>query len=77
MPTFKLLQDIDFIVMTGDYPPHDIWAQTMDSNIEHVRVVMTEIGNAFPGVPIYPALGNHEPSPSNKCAHEFGCATCR
>ncbi|XP_025831709.1 sphingomyelin phosphodiesterase isoform X2 [Agrilus planipennis] len=56
--------DIDYIIWTGDLPPHDIWNQTKNQTVgnlqEHVKLMQTY----FPNVPIFPVLGNHEAVPA-------------
>lgn len=59
-----VIQDIDYIIWTGDIPPHDIWNQTKQGNLELLRLGVKEMMDAFPGVPIFPALGNHESVPA-------------
>jgi sphingomyelin phosphodiesterase len=65
-------QDIDFIMWTGDNPPHNLWNQTHESHMEHIRIVGDALNNTFTpkGVPIYPVLGNHGCYPPNN--FEFG-----
>ena len=29
--------DVEFILLTGDYPPHDIWTQTEETNLDHAN----------------------------------------
>ena len=55
--------DLDMIYWTGDLPPHDIWKQTRQSNLEIVRATARQLRDHFPDVPVYPALGNHESVP--------------
>ena len=57
--------DIDFILMTGDFPPHDIWLQSWASNIEHSTVGLQVLKEYFPNTPVFPCLGNHDPWPAN------------
>jgi len=54
---------IDMIYWTGDLPAHDIWNQTKEGNKEVVRATARQLQKFFPGVPVYPALGNHESVP--------------
>lgn len=62
----KILQDIDYILWTGDLPPHDIWNQTKEENLKILKDTVKQISDMFPGVPIFPALGNHESAPVNR-----------
>lgn len=57
--------DIDYILWTGDLPPHDIWNQTKEENLKILKETVKQMSEIFPGVPIFPALGNHESAPVN------------
>ena len=59
-------QDIDYILWTGDLPPHDVWNQTREENLKVLRNTVAQMIEMFPGIPIFPALGNHESSPVNR-----------
>ncbi|KAG9067925.1 hypothetical protein KI688_011516 [Linnemannia hyalina] len=55
--------NVSFGILTGDVPPHDIWAQTQ-------QTVVPQTANAYGvmatlGTKIYPTIGNHEAGPSN------------
>jgi hypothetical protein len=41
-------QEIDYIMMTGDNPPHDVWLQSRDNNLDHSRKVAELINKVFP-----------------------------
>ncbi|XP_064489500.1 sphingomyelin phosphodiesterase-like [Ornithodoros turicata] len=56
---------IDMILWTGDLPPHDMWKSRKEDNVDNLRNTSALIRKYFPGVPVYPALGNHEAVPSN------------
>ncbi|KAK9721171.1 hypothetical protein K7432_003643 [Basidiobolus ranarum] len=58
---------IDFVVMTGDLPPHDIWAETQESVLEVEKTVMTDMRRAFEKInaTAYFSIGNHESAPIN------------
>ncbi|XP_054737403.1 sphingomyelin phosphodiesterase isoform X2 [Anastrepha obliqua] len=58
-------KDIDYILWTGDLPPHDVWNQTKEENLEIIKETVRQMTEKFPGVPIFPALGNHESAPVN------------
>ena len=59
--------DIEFILLTGDYPPHDVWSQTEETNLDHAKAVVDAIVDVFGSeIPVMPSLGNHEPFPANK-----------
>ncbi|XP_034251961.1 sphingomyelin phosphodiesterase-like isoform X1 [Thrips palmi] len=57
--------DLDGILWTGDLQPHDIWNQTREESLSILRLTTDMILRAFPGVPVFPALGNHEAVPVN------------
>ncbi|KAG9072015.1 hypothetical protein KI688_006237 [Linnemannia hyalina] len=52
-----------FAILTGDVPPHDVWAETPST-------VVGEEANAYGilaslGATVYPTIGNHESGPPN------------
>ncbi|KAK7075332.1 hypothetical protein SK128_000758, partial [Halocaridina rubra] len=51
--------------VTGDLPPHDVWAQDQDSNLESINVTMQLLRQYFPNTPVINAVGNHAPAPVN------------
>lgn len=57
--------DIDYIIWTGDLPPHDVWNQTKEENLNILKEAVKQMSESFPGIPIFPALGNHESAPVN------------
>ncbi|XP_055686380.1 sphingomyelin phosphodiesterase isoform X1 [Lutzomyia longipalpis] len=57
--------DIDYILWTGDLPPHDVWNQTKEENLKIIKDTVKQMSESFPGIPIFPALGNHESAPVN------------
>ncbi|EEB20402.1 sphingomyelin phosphodiesterase, putative [Pediculus humanus corporis] len=57
--------DLDYVLWTGDIPPHDIWDQGKDDNVQMLKKTVAKLKSAFPKTPIYPALGNHESVPPN------------
>lgn len=59
-------QDIDYILWTGDLPPHDVWNQTREENLKILRETVVQMVEMFPGIPIFPSLGNHETAPVNR-----------
>jgi len=58
-------KDIDYILWTGDLPPHDVWNQTKEENLAIIKDTVKQMVEMFPGIPIFPALGNHESAPVN------------
>ncbi|CAH1103351.1 unnamed protein product [Psylliodes chrysocephalus] len=60
--------DIDYIIWTGDLPPHDIWNQTQQSNLDIIKESVEQMLRYFPNIPIFPAVGNHESVPAGSFA---------
>ena len=61
----RTLQDVELVYWTGDILPHNIWESTVDEAQKEFRDTVEEIRAAFPHIPVYPALGNHEVHPVN------------
>lgn len=51
--------------MTGDLPPHNIWNQTKEDQLNAINVLTDLFLKYFPNKRIYSTLGNHEAAPSN------------
>ncbi|XP_011501160.1 PREDICTED: sphingomyelin phosphodiesterase-like [Ceratosolen solmsi marchali] len=64
-------KDIDYIIWTGDLPPHDIWNQTKEENLKNLQVTCKLIATYFEGIPIFPSVGNHESCPVDSYAPAF------
>lgn len=58
-------QDIDYIIFTGDIVPRAVWSTTKEENIQMIRDTVGQLADAFPYIPIFAAVGNHESSPTN------------
>ncbi|XP_049286981.1 sphingomyelin phosphodiesterase 1-like [Anopheles funestus] len=56
---------IDAIYFTGDIVHHFTWNTTIETNEVAMRQVFDLMKRTFPGVPLYPVLGNHESHPAN------------
>ncbi|XP_011505408.1 PREDICTED: sphingomyelin phosphodiesterase-like [Ceratosolen solmsi marchali] len=67
----KTHPDIDYILWTGDLPPHDVWNQTREENLKILRETVEQMVTTFPGIPIFPSLGNHESAPVNSYPPSF------
>ncbi|KAK2703000.1 hypothetical protein QYM36_018450, partial [Artemia franciscana] len=57
--------DIDFIVWTGDLPPHDIWETDATEHLNIIQEMTNLLLEFFPNIPVYGAIGNHESHPVN------------
>lgn len=56
---------IDMIYFTGDIIDHFKWATSIEGNKRSIANLTQLFKSAFPGIPLYPVLGNHEAHPSN------------
>ncbi|XP_067674932.1 sphingomyelin phosphodiesterase A-like [Haliotis asinina] len=56
----------DFVIYTGDSPPHDIWEESWSIQLNADLHVINTIKFYLPGVPVYPVLGNHESFPQSE-----------
>ncbi|XP_059620637.1 sphingomyelin phosphodiesterase-like [Phlebotomus argentipes] len=59
---------IDMIYFTGDIIDHFKWATSVAGNKESITNLTQLFKSAFPGIPLYPVLGNHESHPANTFA---------
>lgn len=59
-------KDINYVIWTGDIPPHDVWHETRDGQLELIKLAGKLIRKHLGNVPIYPTLGNHESVPLNR-----------
>ncbi|KAK2702980.1 hypothetical protein QYM36_018436 [Artemia franciscana] len=57
--------DIDFIVWTGDLPPHDVWETNETEHTNIIQDMTNLLVEFFPSTPVYGAIGNHESHPIN------------
>ncbi|RWS30121.1 Sphingomyelin phosphodiesterase-like protein [Leptotrombidium deliense] len=64
-------KDIDYVIWTGDIPPHDIWNQTREGQLSLINEVSALIHKHLGYVPVFPALGNHESTPVNSFPPSF------
>ena len=57
------IDDIDFIINTGDNADHHVLFQTFRGNMKAIKSVNAIIKYWFPNIPIYNVLGNHDTYP--------------
>jgi len=57
--------EIDYIMVTGDYPAHDVWLQSREGNLASARTFLDLVKENFPDKQVFPSIGNHEPYPCN------------
>ena len=58
----------DYVYWTGDLPPHNVWEQTREGQLDIYKNLTTLFLKYFKDTPIYSALGNHESAPVNRWA---------
>ena len=58
-------EEFEYIIITGDYPAHDVWLQSRDNNLAHTKKATDLVKEVFPEKPVFPSLGNHESFPCN------------
>jgi hypothetical protein len=51
--------------VTGDFVDHAVWDTSIQGNTEVITNITQRLKEVFPDTPVYPILGNHEPSPLN------------
>jgi len=57
--------DVEFIIWTGDSPPHNVWNQSQSYQLSYITKATEILRTHFPNTPIYPVLGNHGCYPVN------------
>lgn len=68
LPNF---QDIGYIMLTGDYPGHDMWVQSRAKNLQHSKAMVDMVEEVFPDMPVILSMGNHESFPCNRQALKY------
>jgi sphingomyelin phosphodiesterase len=56
----------DFVLFTGDGPPHDVWNQSASYNMDTIDTLMALLKIHFPSTPIFPSVGNHDTFPCDQ-----------
>lgn len=62
----------DFVIITGDIPPHDGWKQTKATNLAHQKAVADVFTTIAPDLVVYPIYGNHAMNPINQYNYNGG-----
>jgi len=57
--------EFEYIMLTGDYPAHDVWLQSRQNNLDHSKMVVDLVNEVFPSRQVFPSVGNHESFPCN------------
>ncbi|KAH3885331.1 sphingomyelin phosphodiesterase-like [Dreissena polymorpha] len=62
----RSIQDqFDYVLFTGDIPPHNIWNQSRDSQTDAMDKFSGYMRTYLPDKMLFPTLGNHESAPVN------------
>ena len=56
---------IDYVILTGDFPAHDVWRQNRTLNLKSAKIVTDIMKKHFGDTPVFPTIGNHESFPVN------------
>ena len=64
-PLFNF-KEIDYIMITGDFPSHEVWKQSREWNLAHSKMMSDLVSDVFPDKLILPSVGNHESFPCNR-----------
>ena len=59
-------KEIDYIMITGDFPSHEVWKQSREWNLAHSKMMSDLVSDVFPDKLILPSVGNHESFPCNR-----------
>ncbi|XP_003379090.1 sphingomyelin phosphodiesterase [Trichinella spiralis] len=66
---FEHLQDeaeFDYVIWTGDLPPHNVWNQTRNGQLHAYEYLLQLFNEYLPNKLIFSALGNHESAPADR-----------
>lgn len=58
------------MIWTGDIVAHDIWNTSRKTNLEIIDYTIRALVSYLPGIPVFPALGNHEGEPVDRYSRE-------
>lgn len=64
--SLSFIQDIDYVLCTGDLVPHHIWRISRDENVAIMKEMSELLRSVFPTTPIYGSIGNHESFPRDR-----------
>ncbi|KRX45026.1 Sphingomyelin phosphodiesterase [Trichinella murrelli] len=71
---FEHLQDeaeFDYVIWTGDLPPHNVWNQTRNGQLHAYEYLLQLFNEYLPNKLIFSALGNHESAPADSFPPHF------
>lgn len=58
-------QNPDLILFSGDVPPHTMWSETRQSQLNCSHILVNALNSTLFGHFVYPSIGNHEMYPTN------------
>ncbi|XP_050417111.1 sphingomyelin phosphodiesterase [Patella vulgata] len=67
----NISDQFDFVLWTGDLPPHNVWNQTRTDQLGILDTLTARFKKYLPNKMIFSALGNHESSPVNSFPPPF------
>ncbi|KAL1509128.1 hypothetical protein ABEB36_003916 [Hypothenemus hampei] len=59
--------EFEYVYFTGDIISHRVWSTSIENNTRDLKYIFQKMKDSF-GKPIFPVVGNHEPSPLNEFA---------
>ena len=62
------LPPIDYVLWTGDIPPHDVWESSRPSYTALMEDQAQLLADYFPNAVVLGAIGNHEAEPARLIA---------
>lgn len=71
LQNIRKLEQIDYIIVGGDYESHMDWTYTKNGHLETIRNLSGVLKMYFPDTPIYWTLGNHEGVPIDSFAPHY------
>ena len=66
--TFRTCYNLqfDYVIFTGDIPPHNVWNQTRSDQTSAMNVLTKYLKTYLPDKIVYNTLGNHESAPVDR-----------
>jgi sphingomyelin phosphodiesterase len=58
-----LVPKFDYLIWSGDSPPHDVWNQSQAYNDNASMIIASAVTRHFPGRTVLFSVGNHEAFP--------------
>ncbi|ELU09883.1 hypothetical protein CAPTEDRAFT_207669 [Capitella teleta] len=55
----------DFVLYSGDSPPHAMWEETQEIQLNYTQYLTEIFREGLPDTPVYPTIGNHDMYPTN------------